>query len=254
MKFNGATPSVFMNVATVGIQDDIVGDYGWSSRNIIDRLCPAFTEKGRIVTCEPVGGYPLIVNAGAETTKIIRCGKNLFDNSKKVAEVSYKNDDESVATRWGLAFYLPAGKYTLHVDKVTTSPSDKWIYCCVINAAGYFQKDYHLWVGQQTYIKTIDLKEGEAILVYNGSSVGTESASQNLLTKHFNIQIEFGVTKTDWEQYVGEEFAFPADIPALYGINTLYADAGEINVYGRADPVAIIEKLTNAILATGGNV
>lgn len=33
----------------------------WSSKNIIDKLCPAFTESGAIVTCEPVEGYPLDV-------------------------------------------------------------------------------------------------------------------------------------------------------------------------------------------------
>lgn len=43
-------------------------------------------------------------------------------------------------------------------------------------------------------------------------------------------------------------------ISALPNINTLFTLTGETTVTGRADPVAIIEKLTNAILALGGNV
>lgn len=43
-------------------------------------------------------------------------------------------------------------------------------------------------------------------------------------------------------------------VPALPGTNTLYSDCGDTEVSGKADPVKIIEKLTNAILAQGGTV
>lgn len=46
----------------------------------------------------------------------------------------------------------------------------------------------------------------------------------------------------------------PNEVLALQGVNTLYSNTGDITVTGRADPVAIIEKLTNAIIALGGNV
>ena len=45
----------------VNINDDAVGADAWSSKNIVDRLCPTFIESGSIVTCEPVEGYPLSV-------------------------------------------------------------------------------------------------------------------------------------------------------------------------------------------------
>lgn len=44
------------------------------------------------------------------------------------------------------------------------------------------------------------------------------------------------------------------EILALSGTNTLYSDTGDTEVTGRADPTAVIEKLTNAIIALGGNV
>ena len=59
--------------------------------------------------------------------------------------------------------------------------------------------------------------------------------------------------KTAYEPYNGGIFAPGEAIPALAGINTLWADTGNITVTGRADPNAVIadiyEKL-NAVLAT----
>lgn len=46
----------------------------------------------------------------------------------------------------------------------------------------------------------------------------------------------------------------PREVLALSGKNTLYSDTGDTTVTGRADPTAVIEKLTNAIIALGGNV
>lgn len=46
----------------------------------------------------------------------------------------------------------------------------------------------------------------------------------------------------------------PQEMLALSGTNTLYSDTGDTQVSGRADPNAVIEKLTNAIIALGGNV
>ena len=44
------------------------------------------------------------------------------------------------------------------------------------------------------------------------------------------------------------------NIPAHKGVNTLFSDNGITHVIGKADPVAIIDKLTKAIIALGGNV
>lgn len=44
------------------------------------------------------------------------------------------------------------------------------------------------------------------------------------------------------------------NIPAMSGTNAFYSNCGDTTVKGKSDPTAIIEKLTNAILALGGNV
>lgn len=46
----------------------------------------------------------------------------------------------------------------------------------------------------------------------------------------------------------------PQEVLALSGVNTLYGDTGNITVSGKADPTVVIQKLTNAIIALGGNV
>lgn len=46
----------------------------------------------------------------------------------------------------------------------------------------------------------------------------------------------------------------PQEIVALLGTNILYSNTGNTTVTGKADPTAIIEKLTNAIIALGGNI
>ena len=43
-------------------------------------------------------------------------------------------------------------------------------------------------------------------------------------------------------------------LPALPGTNCLWSDCGNTAVTGVADPVGIIEKLTNAVIALGGNI
>lgn len=46
---------------TALIDNSVVGDSAWSSKNTVDKLCPYFTESGNTVVCEPVEGYPLEV-------------------------------------------------------------------------------------------------------------------------------------------------------------------------------------------------
>lgn len=56
---NGHTPDE--NGAVQIIDDTKAGTDAWSSKNIVDKLCPEFTESGGLISCEPVEGYPLAV-------------------------------------------------------------------------------------------------------------------------------------------------------------------------------------------------
>lgn len=81
------------------IDDTAVGANAWSSKHIIDMLCPPLEESGNPVVCYPVAGYPLGVKAkwepmqegtgtpspenirpikGRGSVKVERCGENLL--------------------------------------------------------------------------------------------------------------------------------------------------------------------------------
>lgn len=68
------------------IDDTAVGTDAWSSKHIIDTLCPPLEETGNPVACYPVAGYPLGVKAkwepaqdGSATPYPAGGGKNLFN-------------------------------------------------------------------------------------------------------------------------------------------------------------------------------
>lgn len=84
------------------IDDTTVGADAWSSKHIVDMLCPPLEETGNPVQCYPVAGYPLGVKAkwepaqdgsgdpspenirpirGRDSVTVERCGENLLNIS-----------------------------------------------------------------------------------------------------------------------------------------------------------------------------
>ena len=68
------------------IDDTAVGTDAWSSKHIVDMLCPPLEESGNPVVCYPVMSYPLGVKAkwepaqdGSGTPYPAGGGKNLFN-------------------------------------------------------------------------------------------------------------------------------------------------------------------------------
>ena len=228
----------------------IADDKTWSSLHILETLCPSFEESGSIVACQPVAGYPLTVQA-QEGTTVTRCGKNLWDLKSGVSQVEYTSSGGTVATRWGYRISLPAGTYTLHAEQAGEQ-SGGFLYGSVNGSDGSYLASASV-VSTELLTKVITLNEGDVIYLYNGAANGTEAKS-NTLFSIYNVQIELGDTATAYEEYQGEAFTPEAAVPALSGVNTLWADTGSITVSGRADPVVISEKLTNAIIAMGGNI
>ena len=72
----------------VKINDKTIGNDAWSSRNIVDRLCPPIHAWGSAVRCVPVRDYPVSIGiCDGETTEATHArlmihGKNLFDSDK----------------------------------------------------------------------------------------------------------------------------------------------------------------------------
>lgn len=83
--------------------DSTIGDKPWSSKHIINMLCPPLEESGNPVVCYPVAGYPLGVKAkwepmqegtgtpspenirpikGRDSVRVTRCGETLWSLDK----------------------------------------------------------------------------------------------------------------------------------------------------------------------------
>lgn len=115
--------------------DSTIGENTWSSKNIVDMLCPPLEESGNPVVCYPVAGYPLGVKAkwepaqeGSGTPYPAGGGKNLFNPAwMSEKEVSYgvtwtitpdgtvtaNGTTDSTAYYNSDYFSLPAGTYTI---------------------------------------------------------------------------------------------------------------------------------------------
>ena len=132
------------------LDDESVGAKPWSSKQIIDTLCPPLEVAGNPVQCYPVANYPLGAQAsweprqegsgdpspdnvrpiaGMDETRVTRCGKNLLDV------------DEITGIRWAASQMpqaemeilntfnnLPVGEYRftadLRIDSVEDTISD----------------------------------------------------------------------------------------------------------------------------------
>ena len=232
----------------VRIDDQRIGTDAWSSNHIVDKLCPNIFESGPIVACEPVEGYPLTVQA-ADATKVYRCGKNLLKPWVRKE------------TRNGVTFEVYEDG-TVVVNGTATATA-------MMNIA------------QETYVREggtytlsgckggINTYAGNAIDMYNASGAPTKIATgSGFATTRLYVyagytasnlviqpQLEVGSAATEYEPYrEPDEFTPGETIPALGGVNTIWADSGDVTVTGKADPKAMFEKLTNAILSLGGNV
>lgn len=142
------------------IDDTTVGTDAWSSKHIVDLLCPPIEETGNPLQCHPVAAYPLGVTAsweptqdgsgepspnnirpisGRETVSVERCGGNVIEflrtndshESVKIAVDAEKNITLNGALTRGANIIIGmcrlhwvAGKtYTMYVKKVGGSAS-----------------------------------------------------------------------------------------------------------------------------------
>ena len=81
--------TVKQQIQSITPDDSTVGEKPWSSKNIVDMLCPPLEESGNPIMCYPVAGYPLGIKASWEPTQEgsgtpypAGGGKNLLDANK----------------------------------------------------------------------------------------------------------------------------------------------------------------------------
>ena len=246
------------NIGASAIDDASIGLDAWSSKNIVDKLCPSFTESGAIIACEPIEGYPLTVTTDEGATTITHCGKNLWDLKSGVSVRDYISANGTPGQRYGYDIELPPGTYTAHAEPlIDLSSTNRYMYGYILNKNDRtIVRNANLIVGYTKTTQTFTLAEGQLYMLCHGYAISgiTQAQANKLFDEEFNVQIELGSAETPYEPYKAE-VVDPADtISAWDGVNTIYPDTGNITVTGKTSPFAVMEKLTNAIVSLGSNV
>ena len=225
-EITGKTPNLTLNLGIpegqpgqdgVQLNDNAVNTTeAWSSKKIVDTLCPAFSVSGNPVTCHPVEGYPLsaVVSlepkqagsgdpspenvrpiSGYDSLAVNVRGKNLADYTK----AQPRNSSQTVeiipnGVKWSGNYYfkipitgLPKGSTI--VATYASEIAGGW-------SVEYSDKTYSLNNLKGRPITLDPNKAPKNILIY--SSTGEEPVTDAIFT---NIQLEFGSTPTPYEPY-----------------------------------------------------
>lgn len=245
----------------------------WSSRQIIDTLCPALEETGNPVTCYPVAGYPLGVNVGWEPTKA-GSGEPNPDNIRPI-----KGRNGVTITRqednYVIALTLPETVYGGKVDAVTGDGESEWAYLTIDGSEvidNYRKEDNtDTYKGFSIDLKLANVAEQRISICshfHNGRST-VSGYFPNTMVVHpqgqiyIRTEIPSVIDVDTFKAYLAAQaaagtpvqiaykLATPTPItatgaqpiPALAGCNTVLTDADSVTVTGRADPAHAIAAL-----------
>lgn len=195
----------------------------WSSKKIVDTLCPSFSVSGNPVTCNPVEDYPLgaVVTlepkqagsgdpspenvrpiSGWDRLQVTRCGKNLFDINK-LSDNAYgafllkNNRDGSITVTVGASSNNVRTKETLG-EIIGMVPTDlNYVYSCKSTGTIsniYLPASRRNWDFNTAIKLTIDDLNTYFCLYASGiNSTATIS----------DVQVEQGKTPSEFEPYQG---------------------------------------------------
>lgn len=200
-------------------------DAPWSSKHIIDMLCPPLEESGNPVVCYPVAGYPLGVKAswepmqegsgtpspenirplkGRDSVRVERCGENLLDNVPELPIRIYKGSPNVVVR----SVPLPAGQYTMKV-RLDAIPGDEAITNALIKyeMADGTEKYFVPKASNETSTTTAFETAIKAITVANYGSIDGNITGISLVP---------GAASGDFKRYIGQ--TTPLTLPeTVYG-------------------------------------
>lgn len=204
----------------LGIIDDeaVAADSTWSSKQIIDVLCPPLEETGNPVQCYPVAGYPLGVKAsweprqegtgdpspdnvrpivGLDSVQVTRCGKNVLDESKLRIQSNYDTSHEAFGF-WYYELNLPFGSYTVSAGATYNGGGYLWFGNALYGTSGATGA----WFAHQSQKLTTNFTFNDVNKLYVGVSGNMELVTSVLDAVQF-IQIEAGSIPTAYEPYTG---------------------------------------------------
>lgn len=197
----------------------------WSSKKIVDTLCPPFSVSGNPVTCHPVEGYPIsaVVTlepkqagtgdpsqdnvrpiSGWNSLQVTRCGKNLFSKNTFT--------QLQIATgrlRWGyITPILPSGKYCWNAEYKTEDHNAPYIYLECKYTDGTQSGQMHITTESDKLNNTevINAEKPGMLFIYSAANAqATEESSKENIEKLL-IQIQLGELADSYEPYQGDTY------------------------------------------------
>lgn len=288
----GAMPQIMASIAEklktkASINDTTIGPDAWSSKNIVDSLCPPINESSNAVRCVPIKDYPLDVRIygyveDATHARLTIQGKNLFDCTK------YK---------------FTEGQYVRSAGDVTGYDQNSSYACCKTFIPVSHLQGKQITLnhppaeigGSNPKMIFYQAEYASSVIANSGTNGYTATVPTDANFMRFSIpkiysdgkkiQIELGGTVTSHEQYresntiiagydweagevghtmnaMGGTYTFTADVGTVDEAGDFVAEGmAEVLVSGRADPNETIRRLTDdvaelkaAILTMGANV
>lgn len=215
--------------------------------DIIDKLCPSFKKTSDVVQCEPVEGSLLTIRTVDEDATAVVIGKNIYNKAKypmtknimirHVSGTEYPSNSFSATQGFIPIGYIYDGKTPLTIS-IKHAPYDT--VDGNTNAGLAFYDSEKRYISGTSKAQAV-LPDGAAFMRFSIDSDFVDEA-----------QIEIGTSVTDYEAYRERTAEGPvAKIPAFKGINNVYSRYNDetfaVTVEGKADPVAMIEKLMQAV-------
>lgn len=184
----------------------------WSSRKIIDTLCPEFSVSGNPVTCTPIEGYPLgavvtlepkQAGSGDPSPENVRPISGYDEVAVNVRGKNLWNFTLSQAANSWIIPFLPQGSYVLSMQNI-----DDW-WTGNSNNSSWFLRD----VENTTVLARVIFSSPEVgercfatfNVPYSGS-FRLNTYVNNILNYVDNLQLEVGSTPTPYEPYQGNDY------------------------------------------------
>ena len=231
----------------VQINDEAVNKTeAWSSKKILDTLCPPFTETGNPITCTPVDDYPLDVTVtmepiqegtgdpspdnvrpitGRDSVQVTRCGKNLLSLNTFIQHLA------TIGTiRWGCVTpIIPSGQYSWRAKYKTEDHDAPYIYLDRIYTDGTTAGPLYISTEKDELNTTglINVEKPGMLFVYSATNAyQTEEASKENIEKLL-IQIQLGESADTYEPYQGStttltlpETIYGGEVDAVSGVGS----------------------------------
>lgn len=291
-EITGETPNLTLNLGIpegqpgqdgVQLNDNAVNTTeAWSSKKIVDTLCPSFTETGNPITCNPVEGYPLSAVVTLEP-KQAGSGDPSPDNVRPISgydsvTVTQSKDESQVKQ---ITLTLPETIYGGTVDAVTGVGDNTYIFKELAISDMDNSENYPGWkiVPWINDVKHKPAPDGDFVtlgiygvtnivnisqhdLIYsNGTQVYTTTEfwggkTQSQIKEAYpDLVVQFClqlVTPTPF-QATGNQ-----PLPAVAGLNTVHTDGDSLDVTGRQDLLYTLQTMQaqttnlNRFIAEGG--